>query len=256
MTADRWTGKRGRRAAPSHRAVVGDGWAVRHQLGLGRLLPLGGPRDGAWITEEAAAAVLERAAADGVPGVRLGALRIGLADPEDVHEPVVPPPPGALPAGALRLTADFAATAAEPLPTVASRLRHALATAATRQLGLAVTEVDLRVTDLLDTAEPPREVRTPRPAPAQDPTDPDETRAAEAALSVPGVTGLTASLGRGVRLEERTAGTTALPHRHARVELTTSADHRTVEVARRVRTTVREALEDRPTVAVLVTAVG
>ncbi|MGC3004257.1 nucleopolyhedrovirus P10 family protein, partial [Streptomyces sp. G35A] len=36
-TADRWTR------------------AVREQVGLGRLLPLGGPRDGAWIAERAAA---------------------------------------------------------------------------------------------------------------------------------------------------------------------------------------------------------
>ncbi|MFS4097347.1 nucleopolyhedrovirus P10 family protein, partial [Streptomyces sp. AF1A] len=58
-------------------AVDADTWtqAVRHQLGLGRLLPLGGSRDGAWIAERAATAVLVRAA-DGVPGVRLGALRL------------------------------------------------------------------------------------------------------------------------------------------------------------------------------------
>ncbi|WP_225100777.1 nucleopolyhedrovirus P10 family protein [Streptomyces sp. CoH27] len=236
MTAERWTR------------------TVRDQLGLGRLLPLGGPGDGAWIAEAAASAVLERAAADAVSGVRLGALRIALADPDDVHEPAVPPPPGALPPGALRLTADFAATAVEPLPAVASRLRLRLATAATRQLGLVVTEVDLRVTGLLDAREPARKVRPPRPAPAREPTDPDEARAAAAALSVPGVRELTASLGRAVRLERRPAGT-ALPHRHARVELTTGADHRAVEVARRVRTAVRDALADRPTVAVLITAV-
>ncbi|MER6085545.1 hypothetical protein ABT156_46025, partial [Streptomyces sp. NPDC001833] len=56
---------------------------VRHLLGLGRLLPLGGPQDGAWLTEAAADAVLRRAAA-GVAGVRLGAVRIALADPADV----------------------------------------------------------------------------------------------------------------------------------------------------------------------------
>ncbi|QHA03905.1 nucleopolyhedrovirus P10 family protein [Streptomyces broussonetiae] len=238
MTAERWTR------------------TVRQLAGLGRLLPLGGPRDGAWIAEGAAVAVLERAAADELPGVRLGALRLALADPDDVHEPVVPPPPGALPPGPLRVTADFAATAAEPLPAVAARLRRTLATAATRQLGLVVRAVDLRVIDVLDTAEPPRKVRPPQPAPAGEPTDPDEARAATAALSVPGVQALTASLGRGVRLEERTAGTTALPYRHARVEVATGADHRAVEVARGVRTAVREELEDRPTVAVLVTAVG
>lgn len=233
MTGDRWTEKRG----------------------PGRLLPLGGPHDGAWIAEGAAVAVLERAAADELPGVRLGALRVALADPDDTHEPVVPPPPGALPPGPLRLTADFAATPAEPLPAVATRLRQALATAATRRLGLTVTEVDLRVTDLLDTEEPARDVRTPRPVPARESTDPDETRAAAAALSVPGVRELTASLGRAVRLEERTTGT-SLPHRHARVEVATSADHRAVEVARRIRSAVREALEDRPTVTVLITAVA
>ncbi|MYU64115.1 nucleopolyhedrovirus P10 family protein, partial [Streptomyces sp. SID69] len=57
-----------------------DAWTqvVRHQVGLGRLLPLGGPGDGAWIAEDAAGAALRVAVADGLPGVRLGALRIGL----------------------------------------------------------------------------------------------------------------------------------------------------------------------------------
>ncbi|WP_369388438.1 nucleopolyhedrovirus P10 family protein [Streptomyces sp. CG1] len=239
MTADRWTE------------------LVRHQVGLGRLLPLGGPCDGAWIAEAAAASVLERAAADGVPGVRLGTLRLTLADPEEAAQAVVPAPPSALPPGPLRLTADFAATAAEPLPAVASRLRLTLAAAAAGRLGLAVSEVDLRVTDLLDTEDPATAVRALRPVPAREPTDPDEARAAAAALAVPGVTGLTASLGgfgRAVHLEEHPAGT-ALPRRHARVELSTSAGHRAVDVARRVRTAVRDALEDRPTVAVLITAV-
>ncbi|MEV5875146.1 nucleopolyhedrovirus P10 family protein [Streptomyces sp. NPDC052101] len=239
MTADRWTRE------------------VRRQVGLGRLLPLGGPSDGAWIAEAAAAAVLGHAAADGVPGVRLGTLRLALADPDEAHEPAVPAPPSALPPGALRLTADFAATAAEPLPAVASRLRRALATAAAQRLGLTVSEVDLRVTDLLDTEEPRAQVRAPRPVPAREPADPDETRVAAAALAVPGVSGLTGSLGglgRAVHLEERMADT-ALPHRHVRVELSTRTDHRAVDVARKVRAAVREALEDRPTVAVLVTAV-
>ncbi|MDF3147647.1 nucleopolyhedrovirus P10 family protein, partial [Streptomyces sp. T21Q-yed] len=66
-TADRWT------------------QAVKRQLGLGRLLPLGGPHDGAWITEGAAEAVLRRAAED-MRGVRLDALRIALVDPDDADE--------------------------------------------------------------------------------------------------------------------------------------------------------------------------
>ncbi|MET8447122.1 nucleopolyhedrovirus P10 family protein [Streptomyces sp. NPDC005209] len=240
MTADRWT------------------QAVRHQLGLGRLLPLGGPGDGAWIAEAAAEAVLRRAAA-GVAGARLGALRIALADPGDTHEPAVPPPPGALPPGPLRVTADFAATADEPLPTTASRLRLTLATTATKGLGLTVVAVDLRVTDLLEEEAKPPAVRSPEPARARETTDPDESRATEAALAVPGVTHLTGVLGRAVHIEERQDAETTLPRRHVRVEAATSTSHRPLDVARDIRTAVREALSDpgdRPTVTVLVTAVG
>ncbi|WAZ20822.1 nucleopolyhedrovirus P10 family protein [Streptomyces cinnabarinus] len=238
--------------------MTADGWtrAVRHQLGLGRLLPLGGARDGAWIAEQAAVAVLERAA-HGMPGVRLGALRIGLADPERVRESVVPPPPSALSPGALRVTAEFAATAAKPLPAVADRLRAALARAADERLGLTVTEVDLRVTALLEDAPEPAPVRPQEPPSAREPADGDESRAARAALAVPGVAGLAGApvgLGRPVHIEERPAGA-ALPARHVRLELAMAADHRAVEVARAVRAEVAKALSDHPTVAVLVTAV-
>ncbi|MEU5889726.1 nucleopolyhedrovirus P10 family protein [Streptomyces sp. NPDC047461] len=231
MTADRWT------------------QTVRHQLGLGRLLPLGGAHEGAWISEEAAEAVLRRAVRD-LRGVRLDRARISLADPEDVHDPVVPPPPSALPPGPLRVTAEFAATADEPLPTTATLLRTALATAAER-LGLTVTEVDLRVTSLLDEEPEAGPVRRPEPPSAEPAGDP----AAAAALSVPGVTGLTAALGRAVHVEER-QGEAALPRRHVRVEVAVDAEHRAVEVARAVRREVGKALPDHPTVAVLVTAVG
>ncbi|MGW3463022.1 nucleopolyhedrovirus P10 family protein [Streptomyces olivaceoviridis] len=252
MTVDRWT------------------QLVRHQVGLGRLLPLGGPRDGAWITEEAAGAVLRRAAADGAPGVRLGALRIALADPRDVPEPVVPAPPSALPPGPLRVTADFAATAIEPLPTAASRLRLVLAGAATERLGLAVTEIDLRATDLLEPEVPESDLPepdllepaapaggAPQPPPVREPVGTDGTAVTEAALAVPGVLRLTGSLGgpgRAVHIEEH-AGAVALSRRHVRVELATDATHRAVDVARQVRAAVRDALPDHPTVAVLVTAV-
>ncbi|MFH8416370.1 hypothetical protein [Streptomyces collinus] len=68
--------------------------AVRHQFGLGRLLPLGGPADGAWITEQAAVQALRRAAGDladvatGVPGVAalttvLGSRPVKLEDHAD-----------------------------------------------------------------------------------------------------------------------------------------------------------------------------
>ncbi|MFH9862753.1 nucleopolyhedrovirus P10 family protein [Streptomyces sp. NPDC017202] len=240
--------------------MTSDEWTrvVREQLGMGRLLPLGGPRDGAWITEDAARAVLRRAARE-LPGVRLGALRIAMADPEAVYEPVVPAPPSALPPGPLRVTAEFAAAASEPLPTAASRLRTALALAAAERLGLVVAEVDLRVTALLDGEEErpgpgPESGRPPRPAGAA--REGDEARAAEAALSVPGVSALTDVLGRAVRLEERRDVTATLPRRHACVEIAVRADHRALEVARGVRAAVSEALTDQPTVAVLVTAAG
>ncbi|MFD5847948.1 nucleopolyhedrovirus P10 family protein [Streptomyces chartreusis] len=238
-TADRWT------------------QAVRHQVGLGRLLPLGGAHDGAWISEQAAEAVLRRAAGD-MRGARPGALRIALCDPEDTQDAAVPAPPSALPPGPLRVTADFAATAAEPLPATADRLRALLTAAATERLGLNVTEVDLRVTALLDEDTEPDSVRPPTPAQAAGPAGPDEERVTAAALAVPGVDRLTAALGglgHAVHIARR-QGTAALPHRHVRVEIAVDGDHRALDVAREVRERVRAALNDRPTVAVLVTAVG
>ncbi|MET9775827.1 nucleopolyhedrovirus P10 family protein [Streptomyces sp. NPDC006367] len=252
-----------------------DRWTrtVREQLGLGRLLPLGGPRDGAWVAERAAREVL-LAAARGVPGVRMERLRIGPAAVEQSREPVVPPPPSGLPPGPLRVTADFAASVAEPLPAAAGRLRAVLASAAAHRIGLAVTDIDLRATELLD-AEPepaagpaPEPVRGPadRPAARREPDDvdaPDDTddtdegRAAGAALAVPGVRELTGMLGRPVLITEPDAGQeAALPRRHVRVELAVGAERPAAEVARRVRAAVTEALPDRPTVAVLVTAIG
>ncbi|BDE38594.1 hypothetical protein SLITK23_18390 [Streptomyces lividans] len=245
---------------------------MREQLRLGRLLPLGGPGDGAWIAERAAREVL-LAAARGVAGVRPGDLRVGLADPDDVREPAVPLPPGALPPGPLRVTADFAvvvgptAAVAEPLPATAARLRAALAEAAAARLGLTAADVDLRVTGLLDETPEAGPEAGPGPGPV-DAADTDtgdgdgdggseasgdEGRAARAALTVPGVARLTGVLGRPVHLTEPPPREGALPRRHVRVELAVRADHRAVEVARRVRAAVSEAVADRPTVAVVVT---
>src|SRR5690606_9235239 len=146
--------------------VTADRWtqAVRQQVGLGRIVPLGGPRDGAGIAGRAATVPLRRAAARGAPGVRRDGVRIGPAVPGEAGGPVVPRPPSALPPGPLRLSARFAATAAQPLPVTASLLRTVLAEAAER-IGLVVAEVDLRVTELLDTdpAVPPD---APEPEPA------------------------------------------------------------------------------------------
>jgi len=258
--------------------MTADAWtrAVRHQLRLGRLLPLGDRRDGAWIAERAAEAVL-RGAAQHVRGVRLGALRIALADPEDAQEPAVPPPPGALPPGPLRITADFAAVATEPLPATASRLRTALATAAAERLGLVVDEVDLQVTVLLDhmddidVIDDVDRVDDADHASTADIDHVDgidgvddvdgggngESRVAATTLAVPGVarlTGALGGLGRAVHIEE-VASAGALSRPHARVELAVRADHRALDVAREVRARVGEALPDHPTVAVLVTEV-
>ncbi|MFC9854624.1 nucleopolyhedrovirus P10 family protein [Streptomyces prasinus] len=261
MTAERWTR------------------TVRQQVGLGRLLPLGGPRDGAWIFERAAGAVLRHAVERADPGLRLDGLRIALAAPEDAVEPVVPAPPSALPPGALRVTARFAAPAAEPLPVTADRLRAVLSRAAAERIGLVVTEVDLEVTELLDagpgTAHPAAESGPPgsavdgsADAPFEGRDDApfevprsgggsDEDRAAAAAFAVPGVSRLTGTLGRPVHLASspRVPGGAALSSRHVRVDLAVGADHRALDVARSVRAAVSAALPDRPTVAVLVTAV-
>lgn len=216
------------------------GWtaAVRQRLGLGRLLPLGGPADGAWISERAAASVLRRAVSG--PGPVLLELRIAVADAEAAPAPQVPPPPSALPPGPLRIEATMAATAHQPLPAAAATLRAALLTAAAQRLGLVVTEVDLQVTELLDTApgetEPdPAEVRPAQP----------ESAAGRAAAGVTGVATLTRVLGTPVH-----TGTD-----HVRVELAADGGHRALDVARAVRVAVARAVDGHPPVAVLVTAV-
>ncbi|MBT2504347.1 hypothetical protein J7I98_00275 [Streptomyces sp. ISL-98] len=223
--------------------------AVRQRLGLGRLLPLGRAADGAWLAEQAADSVLRRAAGE-LPGVALGALRIGLADPETVEAPAVPPPPGALPPGPLRIDADFAATADEPLPLTAEGLREVLWEVASGRLGLVITEVDLRVTDLLD-AGPGGAARDSAAAAAP----PEEGEAgpqagplagiASAAAAAPGVGRLTSTLGAPVHVADG----------HVRVELATAAGHRPLEVARAVREAVAQAQGGGVTVTVVVTGV-
>ncbi|MFE9965718.1 hypothetical protein [Streptomyces sp. NPDC005525] len=222
-----------------HRA---DGWtaAVRQRLGLGRLLPLGGPADGAWISERAAVAVLRRTADTPGPGPVLGEVRIAVADPDSAPEPALPSPPSALPPGPLRIEATMSATADRPLPTAAAALRSALLTAAAQRLGLVVGEVDLRVTELLDTVPE-------RPAPESSAVRGAEPEgvAGTAAAGVPGVATLTRVLGSAVHTAPD----------HVRVELATSGDHRALDVALAVRTAVSKAVHGHPPVAVLVTAV-
>ncbi|MET8688871.1 nucleopolyhedrovirus P10 family protein [Streptomyces sp. NPDC004732] len=239
--------------------MTGEGWtqAVRRQLGLGRVLPLGGAADGAWVTESAVDGALRRMA-ERVPGVRLGTVRLALAAPDAASVAAVPSPPSALPPGPLRISAEFAAVAGEPLPAAADRLRAALSEAADG-LGLVTDGVDLKVTALLDTAEEGDvavESHAGGTSAGDGATDGDgdEARAERAALSVLGVARLTGVLGRAVHIEERQA-TGSLPRRHARVELATDHGHRALDVALAVRAAVGAALPDHPSVAVLVTEV-
>ncbi|MFJ7197272.1 MULTISPECIES: hypothetical protein [unclassified Streptomyces] len=217
-----------------------DGWtaAVRQRLGLGRLLPLGGPADGAWISERAAAAVLRAAVAGAGPV--LGGLRISVADPDGAPDAEVEPPPSALPPGPLRIEATMSAVAGRPLPVAADALRSALLTAAGERLGLVVDAVDIRVTELLD-APPER----PAPAPMEVRAATVEGAAGSAAAGVSGVVALTRVLGRAVHTGPD----------HVRVELATDTGHRALDVARAVRGAVADAVEGHPSVAVLVTAV-
>ncbi|OON74058.1 hypothetical protein B1H18_26215 [Streptomyces tsukubensis] len=265
-----------------------DRWAqaVRDQLGLGRLLPLGGAEDGAWLAESAASGVL-RHAGDALGGVKVGRLDVSPVE-DDAPQPgtggagryALPAPPTALPPGALRIEAEFAATAEQPLTTAADRLRAALLTASERRLGLEVTEVDLRVTTLLDgspegsddgsdatgsgatgSGASPRPKDSGAGGPAEGEPDGDEARAARAARAVPGVAALTAAFGgrgRSVRIEEPEpqGGAEARTARHIRVEVGTAPGHRVLDVALAVRAAVASAFPDHPTVAVLVTEVA
>ncbi|MER8069448.1 hypothetical protein ABTZ59_14275 [Streptomyces sp. NPDC094034] len=226
------------------------GWtaAVRQRLGLGRLLPLGGARDGAWLSERAATDELRRAAAE-MAGAALGRLRLSLADPDGAGRPAVPPPPSALPPGPLRIEGEFAAGSAEPLPAVAERLRGVLFACATQRLGLRVEEVDLRVTALLGPSGECAEATAARqggerPADVRPATPQGEPELLAAA--VPGVAYPTRTLGGAV---VTTPG-------HVRVELATAAGHRPLDVARAVRARLGAELPGAPSVAVLVTAVG
>ncbi|MEU9114278.1 hypothetical protein AB0D04_21450 [Streptomyces sp. NPDC048483] len=226
--------------------------AVRQQLGIGRVLPLGGPADGSWIIERAAVGVL-RAAVGTPAGALLGALRLAVADPDTAPEPAVPPPPSALPPGPLRITADFAAPADRPLPDTADRLRAALLEAADRELGLVVGPVDLRVSGLLETGGAPATPAPPESADAPDGRTGSSQDSPEgiAAIvrSVPGVARLAPALGglsRPLRLDDG----------HALVQLATAAGHRALDVARAVRAAVAAAPDAPETVAVLVTAVA
>lgn len=247
--------------------------AVRGQLRLGRLVPLGDAADGAWITEQAAAGVL-RVAGAGVPGVRPGAVQLSLADPDTAEPSAVPPPPSALPYGPLLLAADFEAVGDVPLPLLAERLRAELGTAARDRLGLPVDRLDLRVTGLLErapdggdgagSADGPPLVAAGLGGGAL------EDSVAYAVSAAPGVAGLAPALGggaaRGVRITRlpvtETAARPGPPALRIRVEIAAAPDHRALDAARAARAAVTDAVAhavDGPAgpaaVTVLITAI-
>lgn len=198
--------------------------AVREQVGLGRLLPLGAADDGAWIAERAAAGALRRAAAD-VRGARVTGLRVGLdGDVEDAGgragPGVGPAPVSALPYGELRISAECDAAVDRPMTATAEALREALLRGAEELLGLRVTAVDVHVAGLLETPQP-----AARP-------DPPEQGTGTGGSDVPGLLDID-----------------TLPDGdHAELRVVVDSAHRALDVARAVR-----ARADAATVTVLVT---
>ncbi|ARQ71418.1 hypothetical protein [Streptomyces marincola] len=231
--------------------------AVRQQLSLGRLLPLGGPADGAWLAERAAAPVL-RGAAERVPGVVVEELRVAPAG-DAVAALAAGAPPSALPPGPLRVKAVVVADAALPLPRTAAAVRAALAGAAAERLGLAVTDVDLTVRDVL-TARELTDLRTRgRPQATSAPpgtvsenaenAENAEARVAAAVLAVPGVRGLTDVPGGRLRAVEIPAD----GRRPVRVQVAVDEAHRALDVARAVARAASAAAGRAGGAAVVVT---
>ncbi|MGW3012656.1 hypothetical protein ACWC9R_28000 [Streptomyces sp. NPDC001219] len=229
---------------------------VRAQLGIGRVLPLGGPADGSWITEQAAAGALRTAS--GTPaGVRVGTLRLSVADPDNAPEPAVPAPPSALPPGPLRIEAEFAAVADRPLPTLADEVRAALLEASVRELGLVVGVVDLRVGGLLETEEATADTASPRSASPGDVPPAAEERTGATQEGAAGIAAVARGVAGVVRLAPVLGGSrpVRLTEGHALIQLATAPGYRALDVACAVRRAVAAAPPVASTVAVLVTAV-
>ncbi|WP_151775623.1 nucleopolyhedrovirus P10 family protein [Streptomyces abyssomicinicus] len=255
----------------SHARTTSQEWAgaVRRRIGLGRPLPLGGPRDGLWIAARPAETELRRAARS-VRGIRLRALRVGPRDPS-TGRAAPPAPEAAVAPGPLRVEAAFAAVGGEPVTEAARRLREAV-TEAAGELGLAVEAIDLEVTDLLlgedarsgdDLEEDEEDLPAGPPGPSRPagdhsaPAGGDEALAEAAVRAVHGVLdlrGMPVVPGgpprRGLHLSREAATGRTL----VRVDVAVSGARRPLEVARDVREAVTAALPEA-SVAVLVTAV-
>ncbi|MGW4745632.1 Asp23/Gls24 family envelope stress response protein [Streptomyces sp. NPDC004290] len=117
---------------------------VRLELRPGRDLPLGEVEEDTWIYESVAARAL-RAAAEEVPGVRAGSCRI------------TPPGSRTDPArGPVAVRVGVTVAYGLDLMTASEAVRDRVAQAARERLGLAVSAVDVTVTDLHEPPDQPR----------------------------------------------------------------------------------------------------
>ncbi|MGW2918883.1 hypothetical protein ACWDBF_13595 [Streptomyces angustmyceticus] len=122
--------------------------AVRAEARLGRMLPLDDPAHELRIAEATVAKILRRAA-DRIPGVRAASCRL---TPDETGTTVT-------------ITMSLAATLDHPLPGRAAQVRRAVADASAREIGLAVSSIDLSIVSELEplaSAEPiPRKGTVP-----------------------------------------------------------------------------------------------
>ncbi|QEU97198.1 hypothetical protein CP970_08465 [Streptomyces kanamyceticus] len=123
---------------------------VRLELRPGRTLPLGDEDEDAWIVEAAAARTI-RAAVETLPGVRAGSCRIDIAPlGADRGRPAPVVPSGRLPRGPVRVRVEIQVALSWNLRDVADRARHRVLAAADTDLGMRVTEIDVRIADIID----------------------------------------------------------------------------------------------------------
>lgn len=134
-----------RRERPSARAVADRVVrAVRAEVRLGRMLPLDDRGRDLRIAETTAAKILRRAA-DLVPGVRAASCRLA--------------PDGSATGVGLAMT--LAMTVDQPLPGRTAEVRRAVGDAARRDLGLALSRIDLSVVSVLWPSERPESTASP-----------------------------------------------------------------------------------------------
>lgn len=125
---------------------------VRAELRPGASVPLGERDEDHWITETTAARTL-RTAAERENGVQAGSCRIG---PADGSEPRFALPGTRLPRVPLRVRIGIVAPLRShtPVPETAARVRQRVETAASDELGMEVTAVDVVVVDVTEPNEP------------------------------------------------------------------------------------------------------